>query len=70
MNKPNIKIVNELELFEGIQVLIVKTTNGETMYGGFVVRNELKRFIPCGANKSINEVKKRSLQIWKEYLNA
>lgn len=66
MESPNIKIVNELELFQGIQMVIVKTTNGEIMYGGFVIRNELKRFIPCGANNSINEVKKRALQIWNE----
>ena len=66
METPNIKIVTELELFQGIQLLITKDTNGETMYGGYVIRNEFKRFIPCGANNSINEVKNRALQIWNE----
>jgi hypothetical protein len=66
MKTPNIKIVNELELVQGIQVVVVKTTKGETMYGGFVVRDEFKRFIPCGANKSINEVIDRALKIWNE----
>lgn len=64
MMKPKIKIVNELELVQGIQLLIAKTTTGETLYGGFVVHNEFKRFIPCGAYNSISEVKKRALQIW------
>jgi hypothetical protein len=36
------------------------------MYGGFVVRDEFKRFIPCGANKSIDEVTNRALQIWNK----
>jgi len=66
MESPTIKIVTELELFQGIQLLIVKTTTGETMYGGYVIRNEFKRFIPCGANNSINEVKNRALQIWNK----
>ena len=66
METPNIKIVNELELVQGIQVVVVESTNGETMYGGFVVRDEFKRFIPCGANNSINEVINRALKIWNE----
>ena len=66
METPNVKIVTELELVQGIQVVVVESTNGETMYGGFVVRNEFKRFIPCGANKSINEVIDRALKIWNE----
>lgn len=43
MESPTIKIVTELELFQGIQLLIVKTTTGETMYGGYVIRNEFKK---------------------------
>jgi hypothetical protein len=66
METPNVKIVNELELVQGIQVLVTQSTNGEIMYGGFVVRNEFKRFIPCGANKSISEVINRALQIWNK----
>jgi len=66
METPNVKIVTELELVQGIQVVVVKSTNGETMYGGFVVRDEFKRFIPCGANKSIHEVMDRALKIWNE----
>jgi hypothetical protein len=66
METPNVKIVNELELVQGIQVLVTQSTNGETMYGGFVVRDEFKRFIPCGANKSIHEVMDRALKIWNE----
>jgi hypothetical protein len=66
METPNVKIVTELELVQGIQVLVVQSTNGEIMYGGFVVRDEFKRFIPCGANKSISEVISRALKIWNE----
>jgi hypothetical protein len=66
METPNIKIVTELELVQGIQVLVTQSTKGEVVYGGFVVRNEFKRFIPCGANKSINEVINRALKIWNE----
>jgi hypothetical protein len=66
METPNIKIVNELELVQGIQVVVVESTNGEVVYGGFVVRDEFKRFIPCGANKSIDEVINRALQIWNK----
>jgi hydrogenase maturation factor len=66
METPNVKIVTELELVQGIQVLVTQCTKGEVVYGGFVVRNEFKRFIPCGANKSINEVINRALKIWNE----
>ena len=66
METPNVKIVNELELVQGIQVLVTQSTKGEVVYGGFVVRNEFKKFIPCGANKSINEVIDRALKIWNE----
>jgi len=66
METPNVKIVTELELVQGIQVLVTQSTNGEVVYGGFVVRDEFKRFIPCGANKSINEVIDRALKIWNE----
>lgn len=68
METPNVKIVTELELVQGIQVLVTQSTTGEVVYGGFVVRNEFKRFIPCGANKSIHEVIKRAFQIWNENL--
>jgi hypothetical protein len=46
--------------------VVVESTNGEVVYGGFVVRDEFKRFIPCGANKSIHEVIDRALKIWNE----
>jgi hypothetical protein len=66
MQKPIIKIVNELELVQGIQVLVTQSTKGEVVYGGFVVRNEFKKFIPCGANNSISEVINRANKIWNE----
>ena len=64
MQKPKIRFVNELNTVKGIQVLIARTTKNEIMYGGFVVCNESKIFIPCGANNSIKEVIKRALNIW------
>jgi hypothetical protein len=65
--KPTIKVVNKLKNEEGIQIVVTKTTDGETMYGGFVVRGKLQKVIPVGANSSKEGVKKRALQIWDEF---
>jgi len=66
-SKPTIKVVNKLKNEEGIQIVVTKTTDGETMYGGFVVRGKLQKVIPVGANSSKEGVKKRALQIWDEF---
>jgi hypothetical protein len=65
--KPTIKVVNKLKNEEGIQIVVTKTTDGETMYGGFVVRGKLQKVIPVGANSSKEGVQKRALQIWDEF---
>jgi hypothetical protein len=65
--KPTIKVVNNLKNEEGIQIVVTKTTDGDTMYGGFVVRGKLQKMIPVGANDSKEGVKKRALQIWDEF---
>jgi len=65
--KPTIKVVNKLKNEQGIQIVVVKTTKGETMYGGFVVRGKLQKVIPVGANNSKESVQKRALQIWDEF---
>jgi len=65
--KPTIKVVNKLKNEQGIQIVVVKTTKGETMYGGFVVRGKLQKVIPAGANNSKESVQKRALQIWDEF---
>jgi uncharacterized Zn-binding protein involved in type VI secretion len=65
--KPTIKVVNKLKNEEGIQIVVTKTTDGDTMYGGFVVRGKLQKVIPVGANSSKEGVKKRALQIWDEF---
>jgi hypothetical protein len=65
--KPTIKVVNKLKNEEGIQIVVTKTTKGETMYGGFVVRGKLQKVIPVGANNSKEGVQKRALQIWDEF---
>jgi hypothetical protein len=65
--KPTIKVVNKLKNEQGIQIVVVKTTKGETMYGGFVVRGKLQKVIPAGANNSKEGVQKRALQIWDEF---
>jgi hypothetical protein len=66
-SKPTIKVVNNLKNEEGIQIVVTKTTDGDTMYGGFVVRGKLQKMIPVGANDSKEGVKKRALQIWDEF---
>jgi hypothetical protein len=66
-SKPTIKVVNKLKNEEGIQIVVTKTTDGDTMYGGFVVRGKLQKVIPVGANSSKEDVKKRALQIWDEF---
>ena len=66
-SKPTIKIVTKLKNEQGIQIVVVKTTKGETEYGGFVVRGKLQKVIPVGANKTKEDVKKRALQIWDEF---
>jgi hypothetical protein len=66
-SKPTIKVVNKLKNEEGIQIVVTKTTDGDTMYGGFVVRGKLQKVIPVGANSSKEGVKKRALQIWDEF---
>jgi hypothetical protein len=66
-SNPTIKVVNKLKNEEGIQIVVVKTTKGETMYGGFVVRGKLQKVIPAGANNSKEGVQKRALQIWDEF---
>jgi hypothetical protein len=66
-SKPTIKVVNKLKNEEGIQIVVTKTTDGDTMYGGFVVRGKLQKMIPVGANDSKEGVKKRALQIWDEF---
>ena len=66
-SKPTIKVVNKLKNEQGIQIVVVKTTKGETMYGGFVVRGKLQKVIPVGANNSKEGVQKRALQIWDEF---
>ena len=66
-SKPTIKVVNKLKNEEGIQIVVTKTTDGETMYGGFVVRGKLQKVIPVGANSSKEGVQKRALQIWNEF---
>lgn len=66
-SKPTIKVVNKLKNEQGIQIVVVKTTKGETEYGGFVVRGKLQKVIPVGANKTKEDVKKRALQIWNEF---
>jgi hypothetical protein len=66
-SKPTIKVVNKLKNEQGIQIVVVKTTKGETEYGGFVVRGKLQKVIPVGANKTKEDVKKRALQIWDEF---
>jgi hypothetical protein len=65
--KPTIKVVSKLKNEQGIQIVVTKTTKGETMYGGFVVRGKLQKVIPVGANNSKEGVKKRALQIWDEF---
>jgi hypothetical protein len=65
--KPTIKVVSKLKNEQGIQIVVVKTTKGETMYGGFVVRGKLQKVIPVGANNSKEGVQKRALQIWDEF---
>jgi hypothetical protein len=65
--KPTIKVVNKLKNEEGIQIVVTKTTKGDTMYGGFVVRGKLQKVIPVGANNSKEGVQKRALQIWDEF---
>jgi hypothetical protein len=65
--KPTIKVVNKLKNEEGIQIVVAKTTDGDTMYGGFVVRGKLQKIIPVGANDSKEGVQKRALQIWDEF---
>ena len=65
--KPTIKIVTKLKNEQGIQIVVVKTTDGDTEYGGFVVRGKLQKIIPVGANKTKNDVQKRALQIWDEF---
>jgi hypothetical protein len=65
--KPTIKVVNKLKNEEGIQIVVTKTTDGDTMYGGFVVRGKLQKVIPVGANNSKEGVQKRALQIWDEF---
>jgi len=62
-SKPTIKVVNKLKNEEGIQIVVTKTTDGDTMYGGFVVRGKLQKIIPVGANNSKEGVQKRALQI-------
>jgi hypothetical protein len=66
-SKPTIKVVNNLKNEEGIQIVVTKTTDGDTMYGGFVVRGKLQKMIPVGANDSKEGVQKRALQIWDEF---
>ena len=66
-SKPTIKVVTKLKNEQGIQIVVVKTTKGETEYGGFVVRGKLQKVIPVGANKTKEDVKKRALQIWDEF---
>jgi hypothetical protein len=66
-SKPTIKVVSKLKNEEGIQIVVTKTTDGDTMYGGFVVRGKLQKVIPVGANSSKEGVKKRALQIWDEF---
>jgi len=65
--KPTIKVVSKLKPEQGIQIVVTKTTDGDTMYGGFVVRGKLQRVIPVGANNSKEGVQKRALQIWDEF---
>jgi hypothetical protein len=65
--KPTIKVVNKLKNEQGIQIVVTKTTKGDTMYGGFVVRGKLQKVIPVGANNSKEGVQKRALQIWDEF---
>ena len=65
--KPTIKVVSKLKNEEGIQIVVTKTTDGDTMYGGFVVRGKLQKVIPIGANSSKEGVQKRALQIWDEF---
>jgi hypothetical protein len=66
-SKPTIKVVTKLKPEQGIQIVVTKTTKGETMYGGFVVRGKLQKVIPVGANNSKEGVQKRALQIWDEF---
>jgi len=66
-SKPTIKVVNKYKNEPGIQIGVFKTTDGDTMYGGFVVRGKLQKVIPAGANSSKEGVKKRALQIWDEF---
>ena len=66
-SKPTIKVVTKLKNEQGIQIVVTKTTKGETMYGGFVVRGKLQKVIPVGANKTKEDVQKRALQIWDEF---
>ena len=66
-SKPTIKVVTKLKPEQGIQIVVTKTTKGETMYGGFVVRGKLQKVIPVGANKTKEDVQKRALQIWDEF---
>ena len=66
-SKPTIKVVTKLKNEQGIQIVVTKTTKGETMYGGFVVRGKLQKVIPVGANKTKGDVEKRALQIWDEF---
>jgi hypothetical protein len=66
-SKPTIKVVSKLKNEQGIQIVVVKTTKGETMYGGFVVRGKLQKVIPVGASNSKEGVQKRALQIWDEF---
>jgi hypothetical protein len=65
--KPTIKVVSKLKPEQGIQIVVTKTTKGDTMYGGFVVRGKLQKVIPVGANNSKEGVQKRALQIWDEF---